>query len=406
MSQLSTTISHFWNTIQSSLFPWLREELLPLTKQQEKLITILELIKIEEFIPRTFQWMGRPSASRRAIARAFIAKCLYNLPTTRALYQQLQADTNLHRICGWELRGDVPSEATFSRAFKEFSNAELPQKVHEALIKTAYKDEIVGHVSRDSTALSGREKPIYKKEPEEECELNEITKSLDSKLETLAHSKKKQKKARRRGRPKKGEELETKDLTRIQKQANGMSLQEMIKDLPNECNKGAKKNSKGHTETWIGFKVHIDTIDGNIPVSAILTSASVHDSQVAIPLAAMTAKRVTNFYDLMDAAYDVKEIKDYSTNLNHVPIIDINPRRDIELKQDIERENKARSTLNWQSAEDVRYNHRSSAERTNARFKDEFGGRTIRVQGSKKVFCHIMIGLLVLTADQLLRLSN
>lgn len=32
-----------------------------------------------------------------------------------------------------------------------------------------------------------------------------------------------------------------------------------------------------------------------------LTAASVHDSQVAIPLATMTASRVTSLYDLMDS---------------------------------------------------------------------------------------------------------
>jgi hypothetical protein len=61
--------------------------------------------------------------------------------------------------------------------------------------------------------------------------------------------------------------------------------------------------------------------DGDIPISAILTAASLHDSQVAIPLATMTAQRVTNLYDLMDNAYDAPEIKANSRALGHVPII-------------------------------------------------------------------------------------
>jgi hypothetical protein len=36
--------------------------------------------------------------------------------------------------------------------------------------------------------------------------------------------------------------------------------------------------------------LHLDTVDGDFPVSAVLTSASVHDSQVAIPLAQLTAQ--------------------------------------------------------------------------------------------------------------------
>lgn len=51
MSQLSSKISQFWGTIQTLLLPWLEEELLPLTDQQRKLIAILEMIRLEEFIP-------------------------------------------------------------------------------------------------------------------------------------------------------------------------------------------------------------------------------------------------------------------------------------------------------------------------------------------------------------------
>ncbi len=65
---------------------------------------------------------------------------------------------------------------------------------------------------------------------------------------------------------------------------------------------GCKRNSKGHQESWIGYQLHLDTVDGDLPVSAVLTSASMHDSQAAIPLAQMTAVRVTSLYDLMDSA--------------------------------------------------------------------------------------------------------
>jgi len=76
---------------------------------------------------------------------------------------------------------------------------------------------------------------------------------------------------------------------------------------------------------WIGYKLHLDCADGDIPISA-LTSASMHDSQAAIPLAQMSEERVTSLYDLMDAAYDAPQIHEYSAKLGHVPIIDNNPR--------------------------------------------------------------------------------
>ena len=55
--------------------------------------------------------------------------------------------------------------------------------------------------------------------------------------------------------------------------------------------------------------------------------------------------------------------------------------------------------------ESVRYRISSGVERTNARLKDEFGARHVRVRGHAKVFSHLMFGLLALTADQLTRLA-
>ena len=52
----------------------------------------------------------------------------------------------------------------------------------------------------------------------------------------------------------------------------------------------------------------------------------------------------------------------------------------------------------------MRYRERTTVERVNARLKDEFGGRTIRVRGHAKAMCHLMFGILALAADQILRL--
>jgi hypothetical protein len=382
MSKLGQTISQYWSKIQGSLFPRLEEELDPLTQKQQQLITILEVVRIEQFIPDYRGYEGRPRKTRTAIARSFVAKMVYNMSTTRALWERLQSDKNLRRICGWENPRQIPSEATFSRAMAEFADTKLPQRVHEALIEKIYvkTDTIVVHNSRDSTAIEAREKPIRKKENETKPE-------------------------KKRGRPKKGEEKPIKEPTRIEKQQT-MSLEEMLNDLPTACDIGTKKNSKGHTEHWIGYKLHLDIGDGCIPISAILTSASVHDSQVAIPLATMTSQRVVNLYDLMDAAYDVPGIIAYSKLLEHIPLIDKNPRRDKVLAEELKAEDKRQELLNLKTAEKVRYNERTTAERANARLKDEFGGCMIRVRGQSKVACHLMFGVVVLAADQLMRFAT
>ena len=384
MGQLIGSLSSFWNRIQGSLFPFLEEELDPLTEKQQQLVAILELIRIEEFLPEYFQREGRPQKARSAIARSFVAKMIYNMDSTRALIERLDSDKNLRRICGWESTGFIPSESTFSRAFTEFSDSGLPSRVHDALIKETLGKEIISHNSRDSTAIEGWEKPVSKKAQEDS-------------------SKNIFQKKRKKGRPKKGEEKITPEPTRIEKQLS-MSLEEMLVDLPKHCDVGGKKDSKGNTMFWHGYKLHLDIIDGCIPVSALLTSASVHDSQVAIPLATITSDKITNLYDLMDAAYDIEGIHQHSKSLGHVPLIDVNPRRNKEMKMDLEAEAKARKTLNWKPPEALRYNERSTAERGNSRLKLEFGALTVKVRGHKKVLCHLMFGVLTLAADQLLKL--
>lgn len=206
----------------------------------------------------------------------------------------------------------------------------------------------------------------------------------------------------KRGRPRKaGSTL--KMLSHLERQGN-MTLGEMLNDLPKECNVGTKLNSKGHKESWVGYKLHLDTADGGIPISCILTSASLHDSQAAIPLATMTEQRVTYLYELMDSAYDAKLIREYSLLHGHIPIIATNTRNNTTLRDELAAEGKALKTINMTSPEDVRYNGRTASERANGRLKDEFGGKMVRVRGHAKIMCHLMFGVLVLAADQLMKM--
>jgi hypothetical protein len=118
----------------------------------------------------------------------------------------------------------------------------------------------------------------------------------------------------------------------------------------------------------------------------------------------MTAQRVTNLYDLMDSVYDAEAIHAHSRSLGHIPLIDIHPRRDQALKEELQAEEKRCKLLGFCCAEDVRYHERTTVERVNGRLKDEFGGRMICVRGHAKVMCHLMFGIVALAADQILRL--
>lgn len=378
MPRLSEMFAPYWSSIQTALFPWIEVTLGPLTDKQQQLVTTLEMIRVEEHLPHFWKVPGRPLKDRAAIARALVAKAIYDMATTRVLLDRLATDAALRRICGWEKKREVPSESVFSRAFAEFATIGLAERVHETLIKSTLQDQLVGHISRDSTAIEAREKPVQK--PEQQP-----------------------KQPKKRGRPKKGEEPVKTPPTRLERQQT-MTLEEMRADLPTACNVGTKRNSQGHQESWIGYKLHMDTADGDIPISCILSSASMHDSQAAIPLAMLSAQRVISLYDLMDSAYDAPEIKERSRSLGHVPLIDTNPRRNAALKEEIQAEARRRALIHMPSAEGVRYNERSAAERVNGRLKDEFGGRYVRVRGHAKVTSHLMFGILALTANQLMRL--
>lgn len=359
-------ISSIWFRIQRGLFPWLQERLGPLGEKEQSLVCILELARIEEFIARESAPTGRPAADRAAIARAFVTKAVFNLATTRQLLQVLGNSPGVRRICGWESLAAIPSEATFSRAFAEFSTSELPSRVPVARVKRYGETKLVGHLSRDSTDIPAREKPCGK-----------------SAAPAAARPK------RRPGRPRRGEVVAPKEPSRLERQPT-MTLAEMLADLPKPCDWGTKRDGNGHARFWKGFKLHLDCADGEIPIRAILTAASLHDSQVAIPLAKMSSERVSNLYDLMDSAYDAAAIDAFSRGLGHVPIIDSNPRRGAKKEMD--------------AATARRYEERTTAERVNARLKDEFGGRTLRVRGAIKATAHLMFGLVALTADQLFRL--
>ena len=296
-------------------------------------------MRIEDFVKSKHKKVGCKKKNRKIVARAFFLKAFYNIDTTVTAIEYLKSTPNLRRICGFESINDIPSESTFSRAFKEFTNMNLPAITHQALIKEYLSSEIIMHISRDSTAIKAREKTVAKPKVD------------------------KPKNQRKRGRPRKCD-AKLKSPTRLERQQN-MTLEDMLEDLPKDCNWGCKKNSDGKIERWKGYKLHIDWADGGIPISCILTSASTHDSQVAIPLAEKTSKRITNFYDLMDAAYDAEIIKTDSIKRNHVPIIDSNPRNN--------------KKLEMQPYRKERYKNRSTAERGNGRLKDEFGANKIRV---------------------------
>jgi len=362
---LKGRLTQFWSHVQEGLFPFLIEMDVELTLPLKQVATVLEMIEIERFLP-SYAGVGRPAKDRVALARAFVAKATLNLPTTEALIDRLHADRPLRRLCGFSGSHRVPGKHRFSRAFAEFAQVRLAERCHEGLIDAHLSDQLIGHVARDSTAIEAREKPAAK----------------PARPEVKATPA-------RRGRPRRGDVRAPKPETRLERQQK-QTLAQMIRELPTACDTGTKRDSQGFKHSWHGYKLHIDTVDGDIPVKAILTSASVHDSQVMLPLMHATSTRVTYCYDVADAAYCSPILREASRALGHVPLIDHNPRRG--------------EKIPFAPHEAQRFKVRSQAERVNARLKDSHGGTHVWVRTPAKVMSHLMFGITVIAANQLLRL--
>ena len=156
---ITNLIRDNWCRFQGELFPEIQDAVGPLLKNHQRLVMALGIICPEDFTLRISHRDGRPLCDRINLVRAFIAKAICDIPTTRDLVERLKVDRQMRNLCGWVLIHEIPSESTFSRAFAEFAESDLPGRMHKALVKEFIRDSIVGHVSRDSTAIPAREKP-------------------------------------------------------------------------------------------------------------------------------------------------------------------------------------------------------------------------------------------------------
>ena len=377
MSALTERLAGIQLFVQESLFPALDAAGLEMTDKLYRLAALLDVLRIEQFVagPSPYQVGAKPS-DRRCLARAFVAKAFYNATDTKAFRERLLGDPSLRKICGWPCRQDVPSESTFSRAFGDFAEWGLADTVHEAWTRYFLGGDAVAlHAATDSTAIAARETPVTRAKP-----------AADAAVADPPPPKKKG------GRPKKGTPPVPKEPTRLERQRT-QEPEIALLELPTRCDVGGKTNSKGNKEYWVGYKFHVRVDERCVPLVAVTTAASVHDSQVAIPLLQLSDRRVRSLYELMDRGYDAGPIWQAAAEAGHVAIIDRVKRRGQERAPAMDPDRAAH------------YKGRTVVERFHARLKDEFGGLLVRVRGHRKVHAHLMFGLLVIFADQVLRLG-
>lgn len=385
MSKIIPTLSKMWlkvTNLENSLFPKLQEKLGALSTKEQKLIKILDFAQIEKNI--TVVSITNTPKDREEIARAFIAKSVYNMQTTRDLIDRLHIDKTLRVLCGWRYSNEIPSESKFSRVFKELSDLKIAEKAHEQFVKEYLNEKTFFYNATDATKIPLREKPV--------------------KVEKNTKPKHKA------GRPKKGEVREPIKPKILEQQKVMQTVDEMLSLVSSDCAVGIKQNSKGNREVWIGGKLHISAVDGDIPITTFYSGANVHDSSLALPLIRETSKRVNYLYDLQDAGYDADIIREFSIKYNHIPIIDINPKNSQTLKDKIQLiadEKTKFKYLNLPISSEVHhYNQRSMVERVNKYLKDDFGCDKIYYQGANKVASVLGFGILSICIHQSLKLLN
>ena len=125
--------------------------------------TFLHMLRcIEAYLPllrRPYAGTGRPPYQYQPFLRSQLAKCFFQIDTTTQLIKRLHADPNLRLLCGFT---KVPGQASFSRAYSYLAGTEIVPGMLEGLAKETFKDKVVYHICRDSTAIPARETVVKK----------------------------------------------------------------------------------------------------------------------------------------------------------------------------------------------------------------------------------------------------
>ena len=302
-----------------------------LNEQQKTFMQMLRCI--ESHLPtliRPYAGTGRIPYQYKPFLRSQLAKNFFQIETTTKLIERLRADPNLRLLCGFTV---IPGRSSFSRAFKYLSETDILSETLEGFARETFKDKIVYHISRDSSAINARE-TVEKKD-----------------------KKNGEKPEKKRGRPRKGAEKQEIQPTGMERQITE-SASDSLKKLNTKCSFSCKKNSQGNISYWKGYKLHLDVSDTGFPITACVTGANVHDCMLAIPMEKMTEQRVVFCYSLMDPAYDAQVITNFILSSERVPIIDRNKRK-----------NKDRPSLD--PARKERYKIRTTVERSYSHLKEQ-----------------------------------
>ena len=344
-----------WGGVSQGVFPFMLNEVGELTDKNRLLVVVCEsIVKPEEFAYAKWKGVGRPPADRLAIFKALLFKAVHDIPTTKELVERLKLEPQSRRLCGWLWPEDVPCESKFSEVNAEFTERGFTEKWFDDYVKT-----FIGPDGRKSVCYDSAPVPVRAKA----ANRRRIAADLEP------------------DQPEAGGRLEWQAW---------QDADTALAELPQNCDWGTKRDAHGKPKHWKGGKVHAAVTDDGIPVAVAYTSASIHDSQAFIPLMKKASDRVPHVHDLADAAYDSGTVVASSVMEGNVPVIDSNRR-------------KADEAPKMTAAERKAYKDRGNDERFFAHLIDAHGGRHVRVREPRKVWQHLMYGVLVIAVEQTMR---
>jgi len=311
--------------------------------------------------------LGRTGYPLLSILSIMVLKLLYQQLTVRQTLQLLKENENLRMIVEID---SVPSEATMSRLSRQIEQIIDPQMLHERIMGLYQKStsRIIGHLSIDSTVIEAREKPIK--------------------------ATQQRKKPKKRGRKKKGSVEEDEYRARKTKEEQQLaqylveSPEISISELEKRCSLTAKQNSQGRRQWFVGYKAHMACDDFGVPVAFAVTGACVHDTQVAIPLMKLTQKNFDFLYALMDKGYVSPIIEAYVQMIGRRAII-------------AQRSYRGRPPPQMDSPTALRYEVRTTVERTNGELKDGYLPVKLYRKGEQARY-DISLAILLITIKKVL----
>lgn len=251
------------------------EDLMAL-QPQTKLELIFENIDLSEAVKVILRSTKGPKGYNPIpIVRALLAQQLEQIPTRAALVRRLVTDPVFRYVCGFNVIGKVPSEATFSRYYNALSQNDYLEKLYLGFVNQANQ---LGLLNTEVIAIDATDLVSYE-----------------------------------RAKPKK----------------------KLDSNNPNTPDWGSKNDSHGNQKTWFGWKLHI-AVDSKseLPIALMLSQASKADGEFAVPLAEKVYHQCKdNHYQMpkywaMDSGYDWVSIYEaICNNYQGQALIPINKRR-------------------------------------------------------------------------------